>query len=78
MNRNFDDAIVGFGGLTADSLDLAALELGMEAFPEEETDPEVPTINPLHDMNQLDFYLWLDEEVEKEAARRKAMKDAEA
>ena len=35
MNRNFDDAIVGFGGLTADSLDLAALELGMEAFSQE-------------------------------------------
>lgn len=52
-----------------DDFDLASLGLGLP--PQEEPQEEEPTINPLHDMDSLDFHLWMEEEVEKEARRRR-------
>ncbi len=64
----------------ADAFDLAAL--GFMALGEEEEDaaPEAddgtPRIPPAHDMDSLDFFLWMEEEVDKEQARRQAAKKA--
>lgn len=74
--KNLDDIFS-----SADHFDLAAMgfALAEEEEPEEETaEDDTPQINPLHDMDSLDFYLWMDAEVEKEAARRKAAKAKEA
>ena len=61
----------GFSGFfSPDDFDLATLGLGQpEEVPEEE-----PEINPLHDMDSIEFHIWMVEEAEKEAARRKAAK----
>ena len=66
------------GIFSADDLDLAFLGLGL-AQEEEETPAEEdePRINPLHDMDSLDFHLWMVEEAKKEQARRQAEKQAE-
>ncbi len=65
----------------ADAFDLAAL--GFRAPGEEgevdaapEADDGTPRIPPAHDMDSLDFFLWMEEEVDKEQARRQAAKKA--
>ena len=67
--KNFD-----LGALSSmDDLDLAMMGL----LPTEE-EPEAPeeahTVSPFHDMDSIEFHLWMEEEVDKEAARRLAMK----
>ena len=53
-----------FGGLhSPDDFDL--LSLGLVPGQEE------PRINPLHDMDSLEFLLWVEQEAEREMARRK-------
>lgn len=46
----------------------------MDAAPE--ADDGTPRIPPAHDMDSLDFFLWMEEEVDKEQARRQAAKKA--
>lgn len=63
----------------ADAFDLAALgfmSLGEEEEADEPETDDGPSIPPTHDMESLDFYLWMQEEVDKEQARRKAAKQA--
>ena len=56
-----------------DDLDLAMM--GFLPTPEEKPQEDgKPTISPFHDMDSLEFHLWIEEEVDKEAARRMAMK----
>ena len=74
--KNLDDLFS-----SADHFDLAAMGFALaeeEAAEAEADEDEIPQINPLHDMDSLDFYLWMDEELEKEAARRKAAKAKDA
>lgn len=62
---------------SADAFDLAALGL-MDMGAEEAAPPEddgTPRISPAHDMESLDFFLWMQEEVDKEQARRKAARN---
>ena len=57
-----------FGGLhSPDDFDL--LSLGLVPGQEEQADE--PRINPLHDMDSLEFLLWVEQEAEREMARRK-------
>lgn len=37
----------------------------------ETADQDEPRINPLHDMDSLEFLLWVEQEAEREMARRK-------
>lgn len=71
-----------FGGLTsADDFDLLTLGIlpGEEPAPEKEApEEEEPRINPLHDMDSLEFLLWAEEGAEQEIARRKAAEQAKA
>ncbi len=63
-----------FGNLgSQDDFDLLSLgfSLGEEEPAGEEADDE-PKINPLHDMDSLEFLLWVEEEAQREIARRKA------
>ena len=65
---------------SSDDLDLAMIEFGMglDGMTEEPTDEGgEPRLNPLHDEDSLDFYLWIEQDVDKEAARRAAEKAAE-
>ena len=66
------------GGIfTADDFDLATL--GFFELDEEEEDAageDTGEIPVPHDMESFEFYLWMEEEVEKEAARRRARKSA--
>lgn len=57
---------------SADAFDLATMGFGMEDEMENGTEDDTPHINPLHDPDSLDFYLWMEEEVDKEARRRAA------
>ena len=59
----------------ADAFDLAALGF-MDLGEEGEVDDGTPRIPPAHDMDSLDFFLWMEEEVDKEQARRQAAKKA--
>ena len=61
---------------SADDLDLAMIEfgLGLDGPEENSEEDEEPRLNPLHDPDSLDFFLWLEEEVDKEVARRQAEK----
>lgn len=60
-----------FDGLfSADGFDLATIGFGMEE--DAAVDDDTPRINPLHDPDSLDFYLWMEEEVDNEARRREA------
>lgn len=67
------------GAFTPDDFDL--LTLGLipgDPFQEEAQAPEEePRINPLHDMDSLEFLLWVEEEAEKTVARRKAQQAAQ-
>ena len=73
-----DEFSKNFGGLSSpDDFDL--LSLGLIPDQEEpELPEESPAINPLHDMDSLEFLLWIEEEAEKEIARRKAAEQPEA
>ena len=64
---------------TMDDLDLAMMGFGLMAEEEEEETDEngEPTVSPFHDMDSIEFHLWMEEEVDKEAMRRMAMKKAE-
>lgn len=60
-----------FGSLhSADDFDLLSLGfLPQEEQPEPEEDKE-PQINPLHDMDSLEFLLWVEQEATRELERR--------
>lgn len=77
MDKQFPslDRLSGLNISSMDDFDLASLGLILptEDEPEEE---QVPAINPLHDMDSLDFHLWMEEEVDKERMRRLAQKKA--
>ena len=61
-----------------DDLDLAMMGFGLVAEEEEELDENgEPTVSPYHDMDSIEFHLWMEEEVDKEAMRRMAMKKVE-
>lgn len=59
-----------------DDLDLAMMGFGLAKQEEEPEENEEPTISPFHDMDSIEFHLWMEEEVDKEAMRRMAMKKA--
>lgn len=65
---------ISMGGLSSmDDLDMAML--GLLPVEEEEAPAETdPSVSPYHDMDSIEFHLWMEEEVDKEAARRLAMK----
>lgn len=78
MNKSFSDAdrFQNLGSLSSmDDFDLASLGLVLPGK-DEPDEPEEPTINPLHDMDSLDFHLWMEEEVDKELMRRMAQNRA--
>lgn len=62
-----------FGGLhSPDDFDL--LSLGLVPGQEEQAetaDQDEPRINPLHDMDSLEFLLWVEQEAEREMAAAK-------
>lgn len=60
-----------FGDLhSADDFDLLSLGfIPQEEQPEPEEDKE-PQINPLHDMDSLEFLLWVEQEATRELERR--------
>ena len=59
----------GPGGLSSlDDFDLLSLGL----LPQEEPPEEEPRINPLHDMDSLEFLLWAEEGARAQIARKKA------
>ena len=62
-----------------DDLDLAMMGFGLAVEEEEEELDEngEPTVSPYHDMDSIEFHLCMEEEVDKEALRRMAMKKAE-
>lgn len=65
---------LGLGNLSSmDDLDLAMMGL-LPTEEEPETPEEAPTVSPFHDMDSIEFHLWMEEEVDREAARRLAMK----
>ena len=76
------DELSHLGGMSSnDAFDLLTLGLFPDEEPEEEAAEEedlVQHVSPLTDMDSLDFYLWVEEEVDKEAARRAARKAKEA
>lgn len=62
---------------SADAFDLATLGFMDQGLEEESmTAPEddSPRLSPAHDMDSLEFFLWMNEEVDKEQARRQAAK----
>ena len=63
-----------FGNLgSQDDCDLLSLGFSLgEEEPAGEEDDDEPKINPLHDMDSLEFLLWVEEEAQREIARRKA------
>lgn len=66
---------LSLGGLSSmDDLDLAMLGLLPTEEAEEEPVEEDPSISPYHDMDSIEFHLWMEEEVDRESARRLAMK----
>ena len=77
MAKEFDFSNLSLDNIgSIDDLDLAMMGFGLVA---EEEEPEVdengePTVSPFHDMDSIEFHLWMEEEVDKEAMRRMAMK----
>ena len=56
-----------------DDFDLLSLGLlPQEEEPQEEPPEEEPRINPLHDMDSLEFLLWAEEGARAQIARKKA------
>lgn len=80
MAKEFDFNNLSLDNIgTMDDLDLAMMGFGLMAEEEEEEVDEngEPTVSPFHDMDSIEFHLWMEEEVDKEAMRRMAMKKAE-
>ncbi|MBR5533826.1 MAG: hypothetical protein IKU62_03180 [Ruminiclostridium sp.] len=80
MAKDFDFSNISldsFGSI--DDLDLAMMGFNLMGQEEEEELDEngEPTVSPYHDMDSIEFHLWMEEEVDKEAMRRMAMKKAE-
>lgn len=75
MGKDWDK----LGGLTSmDDLDLAMLGFGLPTEDEEpEDDGENEENMHYFDMDSIEFQMWMEEEVEKEAARRKARQQGE-
>ena len=79
MAKEFDFSNLSLDNIgSIDDLDLAMMGFGLVA---EEEEPEVdengdPAVSPYHDMDSIEFHLWMEEEVDKEAMRRMAMKKA--
>lgn len=67
--KNFDLSALS----SMDDLDLAMMGL-LPTEEEPETPEESPAVSPFHDMDSIEFHLWMEEEVDREAARRLAMK----
>lgn len=65
---------ISIGSLSSlDDLDMAMLGLLPAEEPTEEVEKD-PSVSPYHDMDSIEFHLWMEEEVDKEAARRLAAK----
>ena len=79
MANDFDFDKLSLSNLgSMDDLDLAMMGFGLTTEEEEEVDENgEPTVSPFHDMDSIEFHLWMEEEVDKEAMRRMAMKKAE-
>ena len=66
------------GGLSSlDYLDLAMMGFGLPTEDEEPGEEGESEEKHYFDMDSMDFQLWMEEEVDKEAARRKAQKKTE-
>ncbi|MBP3318593.1 MAG: hypothetical protein J6K94_01170 [Ruminiclostridium sp.] len=76
MAKEFDNLSLDNIGCI-DDLDLAMMGFGLAKQEEEPEENEEPTISPFHDMDSIEFHLWMEEEVDKEAMRRMAMKKAD-
>lgn len=69
-----------FSGLhSSDDFDLLSLGILPQEDPTPEPeDDEEPHINPLHDMDSLEFLLWVEQEARNEKARRAKAAEAAA
>lgn len=76
MAKEFDNLSLDNIGCI-DDLDLAMMGFGLAKQEEEPEENEEPTISPFHDMDSIEFHLWMEEEVDKEAMRRMAMNKAD-
>ena len=67
--EKFPDGVTGLH--SPDDFDLLSLGiLPQEEEPEPEDGDDEPRINPLHDMDSLEFLLWIEQEATREQARR--------
>lgn len=65
----FPDGVSGLH--SPDDFDLLSLGiLPQEEEPEPAADDEEPRINPLHDMDSVEFLLWVEQEAARELERR--------
>ncbi len=75
--EKFPDGVTGLH--SPDDFDLLSLGiLPQEEEPEPEDEDDEPRINPLHDMDSLEFLLWVEQEATREQARRAKEKEAAA
>ena len=73
----FPDGVTGLH--SPDDFDLLSLGiLPQEEEPEPAEEDEEPRINPLHDMDSLEFLLWVEQEAAREQARRAKEKETAA
>ena len=73
----FPDGVTGLH--SPDDFDLLSLGiLPQEEEPEPEGEDEEPRINPLPDMDSLEFLLWIEQEAAREQARRAKEKGTSA
>ena len=79
MAKDFDLNNLSLDNIgSIDDLDLAMMGFGLMEEEEEELDENgEPAVSPYHDMDSIEFHLWMEEEVDKEAMRRMAMKKSE-
>lgn len=67
--EKFPDGVTGLH--SPDDFDLLSLGiLPQDEEPEPEDEDDEPRINPLHDMDSLEFLLWIEQEATREQARR--------
>lgn len=67
--EKFPDGVTGLH--SPDDFDLLSLGiLPQEEEPEPEDEDDEPRINPLHDMDSLEFLLWIEQEATREQVRR--------
>ena len=65
----FPDGVSGLH--SPDDFDLLSLGiLPQEEEPEPAAEDEEPRINPLHDMDSVEFLLWVEQEAARELERR--------